>query len=161
MSEICDCEELWQWSWLEIRLNGFRRSTIPQKQFIIIKLEVTTSLGYLAWSLTEVSHSTHISSTSSSCCYPAFTQLEILRTHPGTGKNLFYDVISMPWSDQLWLSDTNLQSLDCPQNHDLRFITWQLVSTPLEAVRPEAGIQNYHTASKIFLFDPGRKLFAV
>ena len=31
-----DGEDLWQWSWLEISLNAFRWSTIPQKQFIII-----------------------------------------------------------------------------------------------------------------------------
>ena len=36
VSEIRDGENLWQWSQLEIRLNTFRRSTIPQKQFIII-----------------------------------------------------------------------------------------------------------------------------
>ena len=36
VSEICDGEDLWQWSRLEIRLNAFRRSIIPQKQFIII-----------------------------------------------------------------------------------------------------------------------------
>ena len=36
MLEIHDGEDLWQWSQLEIRLNKFRRSTIPQKQFIII-----------------------------------------------------------------------------------------------------------------------------
>ena len=36
VSEIRDDEDLWQWSRLEIRLNTFRRSTIPQKQFIII-----------------------------------------------------------------------------------------------------------------------------
>ena len=35
-SEIRNGEDLWQWSLLEIRLNAFRRSTIPQKQFIII-----------------------------------------------------------------------------------------------------------------------------
>ena len=34
--EICDGEDLWQWSRLETRLNAFRQSTIPQKQFIII-----------------------------------------------------------------------------------------------------------------------------
>ena len=33
---IRDGEDLWQWSWLEIRLNVFRRSTIPQKQFITV-----------------------------------------------------------------------------------------------------------------------------
>ena len=36
VSEIRDGENFWQWSRLEIRLNTFRRSTIPQKQFIII-----------------------------------------------------------------------------------------------------------------------------
>ena len=30
VSEIRDVEDLWQWSRLEIRLNTFRRSTIPQ-----------------------------------------------------------------------------------------------------------------------------------
>ena len=38
VSEIHDGDDLWQWSQLEINLNAFRRSTIPQKQFIIIKL---------------------------------------------------------------------------------------------------------------------------
>ena len=37
-SEIHDGEDLLQWSGLEIRLNAFRRSTIPQKQFIIITI---------------------------------------------------------------------------------------------------------------------------
>ena len=31
VSEIRDGEDLWQWFRLEIRLNAFRRSTIPQK----------------------------------------------------------------------------------------------------------------------------------
>ena len=34
-SEIRDGEDLRQWSRLEIRLDAFCRSTIPQKQFII------------------------------------------------------------------------------------------------------------------------------
>ena len=34
VSEIRDGKDLWQWSRLEIRLNAFRRSTIPQRQFI-------------------------------------------------------------------------------------------------------------------------------
>ena len=33
---VHDMSDLWQWSRLEIRLNTYRRSTIPQKQFIII-----------------------------------------------------------------------------------------------------------------------------
>ena len=36
ISEIRDGEDLWQWSRLEIRLNTFRWSTMPPKQFIII-----------------------------------------------------------------------------------------------------------------------------
>ena len=35
VSEICDGEDLWQWSRLEIKLKTFRRSTIQQRQFII------------------------------------------------------------------------------------------------------------------------------
>ena len=38
VSEIRDGEDLWQWSRLEIKLNAFRWSTIPQKQFITLTL---------------------------------------------------------------------------------------------------------------------------
>ena len=30
VSEIHECEDPWQWYWLEIRVNAFRRSTMPQ-----------------------------------------------------------------------------------------------------------------------------------
>ena len=36
VQEIYVGENLWQRSWLQIRVNAFCRSTIPQKQFIII-----------------------------------------------------------------------------------------------------------------------------
>ena len=36
VSEICNDENLWQCSWLEMKFNAFRWSTLPQKQFIII-----------------------------------------------------------------------------------------------------------------------------
>ena len=36
VSEIREDKDLWQWSRMKIRLNAFRRSTIPQNQFIII-----------------------------------------------------------------------------------------------------------------------------
>ena len=36
VSEIRNGENLWQWSRLEIRVDTFRRSTIPQRQFTII-----------------------------------------------------------------------------------------------------------------------------
>ena len=49
---------------------------------------------------------------------------------------------------QPWLSDTNLSSLDRLQNHSLRLITGQLISTPLEALRLEADVQSYPTCSK-------------
>ena len=39
VSEIRNGEDLRQWSPLEIRLNAFRRSTVPQKQFIIIIIQ--------------------------------------------------------------------------------------------------------------------------
>ena len=42
VAEIRDGENLWQWPQLEIRLSAFRRSTIPQKQFLII----INSLGW-------------------------------------------------------------------------------------------------------------------
>ena len=45
VSEIRDGEDLWQWSRLEIRLNAFRRSTIPQKQFIIIIIIIITIIN--------------------------------------------------------------------------------------------------------------------
>ena len=49
---------------------------------------------------------------------------------------------------QPWLSDTNLSNLGRIQNHSLRLITGQLVSTPLEALRLEADVQSYSTCSK-------------
>ena len=44
--EIHDSEDLWQWSRLEISLNAFRRSTVPQKQFIIIKIKIFWNKSY-------------------------------------------------------------------------------------------------------------------
>ena len=41
VSEIRDGEDLRQSSQLEIRLNAFRRSTIPQKQFTIFIITTT------------------------------------------------------------------------------------------------------------------------
>ena len=41
LSEFRDGEDLWQWFQLEIRQNVFRRSIIPQKQFIIIIIIIT------------------------------------------------------------------------------------------------------------------------
>ena len=49
---------------------------------------------------------------------------------------------------QPWLSDTNLSRLDRLQNHSVWYITGQLVSTPLEALKLEADVQSYPTCSK-------------
>ena len=49
---------------------------------------------------------------------------------------------------QPWLSNTNITSLDCLQIQALRLITGQLVSTPLETLRLESGVQSYYTESK-------------
>ena len=49
--EIRDGEDLWQWPRLEIRLNAFRRSTIPQKQFIIIMSRQITTDHAVTWQL--------------------------------------------------------------------------------------------------------------
>ena len=38
LSEICDGEDLWQCLQLEIRLNAFHLSAIPQKQFTIMNI---------------------------------------------------------------------------------------------------------------------------
>ena len=46
--EIRNGEDFWQCSQLEIRLNVFHRSTIPQKQFIIIHLH------HSSWVLSSV-----------------------------------------------------------------------------------------------------------
>ena len=44
VSEICDGEDLWQWSRLEIRLYTFCRSTIPQKQLTIIAFRILSNI---------------------------------------------------------------------------------------------------------------------
>ena len=42
VSEICDSENLWQWFWLEIKINAFRRSIILQKHIITIIIIIIT-----------------------------------------------------------------------------------------------------------------------
>ena len=58
---------------------------------------------------------------------------------------------------QPWLSDTNLSNLDRLQNHSLRLITGQLISTPLEALRLEANVQSYSTCSKRLIVKANEK----
>ena len=44
--EIRDGEYLWQWFLLKVRINDFRRSTTPQKQFIIIIIIIKITMTY-------------------------------------------------------------------------------------------------------------------
>ena len=56
-----------------------------------------------------------------------------------------FDYAAPAW--QPWHSNTNLSCLDRLQNNSFRFITGQLVSTPLEALRLESDVQSYPTCS--------------
>ena len=48
MSQICNGENLWQWSWLEIRLNTFCQSPILQgKQKQLVKSDVNSVVDML------------------------------------------------------------------------------------------------------------------
>ena len=49
---------------------------------------------------------------------------------------------------QPWLSKTKMNKLEVSQNRALRLVTGQYASTPLEAVRLEAGVDSYSTHSK-------------
>ena len=44
VSKIRDGEDLWQWSRPEMRLSALRRSSIPQKQFIIIIIIINAAI---------------------------------------------------------------------------------------------------------------------
>ena len=49
---------------------------------------------------------------------------------------------------QPWISDTNMKALETAQNKALRHITGQMRSSPVEALRAEAGICSYKTTSQ-------------
>ena len=49
VSEIRSGEDLWHWSWLEIRLNGFRWSTIPQNNLLLLSSSSSSSSTSPEW----------------------------------------------------------------------------------------------------------------
>ena len=49
MSDICDGENLWQWSQMEIKLIAFGRPTISQKIFVDIILSYKIGLKYISY----------------------------------------------------------------------------------------------------------------
>ena len=83
MFEICNGKDLCQWSWLEIRLNGFPQSTIPQKQFIIIFIITDIKLLQLSENVTL---KTFQSQLKVKCKIILYNHLEvnnsISKTHP-------------------------------------------------------------------------------
>ena len=58
LSEIRDGEDLWQWSRVEIRLDAFPRSTIPQNQFIIFIFIINALSKYIQEVSTVLSRKT-------------------------------------------------------------------------------------------------------
>ena len=56
------------------------------------------------------------------------------------------DYAAAAW--QPWLSDTQMIKLERAQNKALRIVTGQYSSTPVEALRLEAGVTSYKTHSK-------------
>ena len=65
------------------------------------------------------------------------------------------DYAALIWQPRLF--DTNLSNLDCLQNHSLRLITGQFVSTPLEALRLKADVQSYSTCRKRLILKAHKK----
>ncbi len=69
-----------------------------------------------------------------------------LRTVYITSMRSVLDYAGPAW--QPWLSQTQLKKLETVQNKALRLVTGQYSSTPVEALRVEAGIESYTTHSK-------------
>ena len=79
--EIRDGEDLWQWSRLERRLNAFRRSTISQKQLIIIITPSSLPERHHFWMVFKVTESSWSNSVYQILCiktYPLFKIINIL-----------------------------------------------------------------------------------
>ena len=50
----------WQWSRLKVRLTSFRRSTIPQKQFILLSFNIQSFVPPLSKISTKSKHILHV-----------------------------------------------------------------------------------------------------
>ena len=62
------------------------------------KLESMTPLGYLVLSLTAAFRSMLMLSTLNSHYHQDFELLQLQHMLPGVGGNLYYELLSMPWS---------------------------------------------------------------
>lgn len=74
-----------------------------------------------------------------------WSKLNLKRIFMATYRSVL-DYAGAAW--QPFLSNTQLKKLDVCQNKALRLITGQYASTPVEALRLEAGVESYQTTSK-------------
>ena len=116
VSEIHEDEDLWQWSRLEIRLKAFRRSTIPQKQFIIIINGVFfNSNNELLNSSVPIREDSFVSINLQSILFRVFRRVILLASNKGQWRKKWdFDSISIPQLQrgllQLWKLWLNLCS---------------------------------------------------
>jgi ribonuclease HI len=74
-----------------------------------------------------------------------WSKLNLKRIFMATYRSVL-DYAGAAW--QPFLSNTQMKKLDVCQNKALRLITGQYASTPVEALRLEAGVESYQTTSK-------------
>lgn len=105
------------------------------------KSELMTPLGYLALSLTEAFRSMLVSNISNSHYHKTSSNYSYCTCLLGLVETFIANCLPFlgllqAWKP--WLSNTSITSMDRPH-----LITGQLVSSPLEALRLESGVQNY------------------
>ena len=116
VSEIRNGEDLWQWSRLEIRLNAFRRSTIPQKQFIITIIIITPS----TWSNIAEIPTRGSTPANENTVWKAFEEFEYLWKRDGIKVSIFGPTLTplfllkMAKIEKISSSAGNLQPLSYP-----------------------------------------------
>ena len=72
-----------------------------------------------------------------------------------TTQRTVLDYAASAW--QPWLSNTSMNKLETAQNAALRLVTGQYRSTPVEALRKEAGVESYKVHSKKILATASEK----
>ena len=72
-----------------------------------------------------------------------------------TTQRTVLDYAASAW--QPWLSNTSMNKLETAQNAALRLVTGQYRSTPVEALRKEAGVESYKVHSKKILTTASEK----
>ena len=106
-----------------------RVNTTPRLLGVILDRSLTF-IAHLKKLTTSLTSSIHIIKATAHTCWIWHCSTLKMAFHALVCSKLDYAAPS--W--QPWLSDANLSCLDRLQNHSLRLITVQLVSTPLEAL---------------------------